>query len=182
MLGPIVRYRSTIIFLSLFVFGAVLIGAANTFQRQWLKVPLDRLMAEVGALVLVVGMLHWFFEFGLRKEMLREVAYTAVGTAHLHECGLDSCNMNARQVDESAHWSQSANLTIGYQYSPRFFKDFHEVLRERCRRGFPTTIAILPAEGAAAHFSKSARSGAPPVVSTLRWGPPATPIYYLSTY
>jgi hypothetical protein len=50
MLGPIVRHRSTIIFLSLFVFGAVLIGAANTFQRQWLKVPLDRLMAEVGAL------------------------------------------------------------------------------------------------------------------------------------
>src|ERR1039458_8699175 len=41
MLGPIVRHRSTIIFLSLFVFGAVLIGAANTFQRQWLKVPLD---------------------------------------------------------------------------------------------------------------------------------------------
>jgi hypothetical protein len=44
MLGPIVRHRSTIIFLSLFVIGAVLIGAANTFQQQWLKVPLDRLM------------------------------------------------------------------------------------------------------------------------------------------
>jgi hypothetical protein len=82
VLGSMVRHRSLIIFLGLFVLGAVLIGAANTFQYEWLKVPLDRLLAEVGALVLVVGMLHWFFEFGLRTEMMREVAYTAVGATN----------------------------------------------------------------------------------------------------
>lgn len=167
MLGQIVRHRSTIIFLSLFVFGAILIGAANTFQAEWLKVSLDRLMAEVGALVLVVGMLHWFFEFGLRKEMLREVAYTAVGTAHMHECGLDACNMNARQVDERTHWSQSASLTIGYQYSPTFFKDFHDVLRERCRRRLATTIAILRADGAAARYLHDSTTGNPAVKQSV---------------
>jgi hypothetical protein len=167
MLGTIVRHRSTIIFLSLFVAGAFLVGLANTFQRQWLKVPLDRLMAEVGALILVVGMLHWFFEFGLRKEMLREVAYTAVGTARLHECGLDSCNMNARDVDERAHWSQSASLTIGYQYSPSFFKDFHEVLRERCKRGLPTRITILRQEGAAARYLHDSTTGNPAVKQSV---------------
>src|SRR5438067_1794206 len=120
MLGQIAKHRSTIIFLSLFALGAVLIGASNTFHYEWMKVQLDRLMAEVGALLLVVGMLHWFFELGLRAEMLRDVAKTAVGSAHVHQCGVDTCSLNARDVDERAHWSQVASLTIGYQYSPSF--------------------------------------------------------------
>jgi hypothetical protein len=163
MLGPIARYRATIIFLALFVIGTILIGVSNMFQYEWMKVQLDRLMAEVGALILVVGILHWFFEFGLRKEMLREVARTAAGSAHVHQCGLDTCSLNARDVDERAHWSQSANLTIGYQYSPSFFKEFHEVFRERCRRGLPTTVTILHADGAAARYLHDSTTGNPTV-------------------
>lgn len=162
-MGPIARYRSTIIFLTMFVIGAVLIAISNTFQREWMKVQLDRLLAEVGALILVVGMLHWFFEFGMRKEMLREVANTAVGSAHIHQCGLETCNLDARSVDESAHWSQSANLTIGYQYSPSFFKDFHEVFRERHRRNLPSTVAILRADGAAVRYLRDSDTGNPTV-------------------
>jgi len=162
-LGPIAKHRSLIIFLALFVFGAVLIGASNTFHYEWLKVQLDRLMAEVGALILVVGILHWAFEFGLRKAMLSEVAGTVVGSAHLHDSGLVSCNMNARHVDESVHWSQSANLTIGYQYSPSFFKEIHEVLRQRCRSGLPTTVAILRANGAAARYLHDSTTGTPTI-------------------
>src|SRR5579862_8855494 len=99
MLGPVARYRSTIIFLTLFVVGALFIAISSTFQYQWMKVQLDRLVAEIGALILVVGMLHWFFELGLRKEMLQEVAQTAVGSTHLYQCGLETCNLNARDVD-----------------------------------------------------------------------------------
>jgi hypothetical protein len=167
MLGPIARHRSLIIFLGLFVLGAVLIAASNTFHYEWLKVQLDRLMAEVGALILVVGILHWFFEFGLRKEMLREVAGTVVGSTHLHESGLDTCNINARRVDESAHWSQSANLTIGYQYSPSFFKEIHEVLRQRCKRGLPTTVTILRAKGAAARYLHDSTTGNPKIEQSV---------------
>lgn len=163
MLGPIAKHRSTIIFLALFIIGAILIGLSNTFQHEWMKVQLDRLMAEVGALILVVGMLHWFFDLGLRKEMLREVASTAVGSTHMHECGINTCSLNARDVDEHIHWSQSAHLTIGYQYSPGFFKDFHEVFRERCRRALPTTVAILRADGVAAQYLQDSTTGNPRV-------------------
>jgi hypothetical protein len=167
MFGPIARHRSWIIFLSLFVVGSVLIGVSNTFHHEWLKVQLDRLIAEVGALILVVGILHWAFEYGLRKAMLSKVASTVVGSAHLHESGLDSCNMNARHVDESAHWSQSANLTIGYQYSPSFFKEIHEVLRQRCRRGLPTTVSILRANGAAARYLHDSTTGNPAIEQSV---------------
>lgn len=166
-LGPIARYRSTIIFLVLFVFGVLLIGLSNTFQHEWMKVQLDRLVAEVGALILVVGILHWFFEFGLRKEMLREVANTAVGSTHLHQCGLDTCNLNARDVDEHVHWSQSANFTVGYQYSASFFKDFHDVFRERRSRGLPTTVAILRPDGAAARYLHESTTGNPTIRQSI---------------
>ena len=167
MLGTIAKHRSVIIFLALFVFGAVLIGTSNTFHYEWLKVQLDRLMAEVGALILVVGILHWAFEYGLRKAMLSEVAGTVVGSARLHASGLDSCNMNARHVDESAHWSQSANLTIGYQYSPSFFKEIHEALRHRCERGLPTTVTILRANGAAARYLHDSTTGKPAIEQSV---------------
>jgi hypothetical protein len=133
-----------------------------------MKVRLDRLTAEVGALILVVGILHWFFELGLRKEMLREVANTALGSTHLHESGVETCSLNARDVAERAHWSQSANLTIGYLYSPSFFKEFHDVFRERCRRNLPTTIAIVSADGIAARYLHDATTGNPNIRQSVR--------------
>jgi hypothetical protein len=167
MLGSISRHRSLIILLVLGVLGFILIGASHTFHFEWLKIQLDRLVAEVGALILVVGILHWLFDFGLREEMLREVAGTVVGSTLLHESGLDSCSMNARLVNDSVHWSQAANLTIGLQYSPKFFKDFHEVLRERCRRGIPTTVTVLCADGIAARYLQESKTGNPAVKESV---------------
>jgi hypothetical protein len=167
MLGAIARYRSVIILLGLGISGLILIGVSHTFHLEWFKIPLDRLIAEVGALILVVGILHWLFDLGLRKEMLREVSASVVGSTVLHECGLDSCSMNSRQVDDSAHWSQSAHLTIGNQYSARFFKDFHHVLRERCRRKLPTTVTVLHSDGSAAAYLRGSMSVDPGVKAAV---------------
>ena len=164
MLGPITRHRSTIVTLALVVFGFVLIGVGNTFYFEWGRIQLDRLVAETGALLLVVGVLHWLFELGLRKEMLREVAGTIVGNTLLHDSGLETCSMNSRQLDERVHWSRSANLTIGRQYSPKFFKDFFEVLKERCEQGLPTTVTVLRPDGVAARYLQESKTGNPAVV------------------
>lgn len=167
MFGRIVKHRSVIVTLVLAMIGLVLLVAAQTFQHEWLKVQLDRIVAEVGALILVVGILHWLFELGLRQEMLREISGAVIGSTLLHENGLDSCTMNSRQVDDSAHWSQSANLTIGLQYSPRFFKDFHHVLRARCTRGLSTTVTVLRPEGTAAQYLQGAMAGNPAVKESV---------------
>ena len=99
--------------------------------------------------------------------MLREVSGTVIGSTLLHESGLDSCSMNSRQVDDSPHWSQSANLTIGLQYSPRFFKDFHDVLKARCTRGLATTVTVLRPEGTAAEYLQVALTGNPAVKESV---------------
>jgi hypothetical protein len=159
MLGPIARHRSVIINFALGTLGLFLIGASHTFHFEWSKIQVDRLVAEVGALLLVVGILHWLFELGLRKEMLREVAGTVAGSTLLHDSGLESCSMNSRQVNDGVHWSRSANLTIGRQYSPRLFKDFHDVLKERRANRLPTTVIILHPDSTAARYLHESMTG-----------------------
>ncbi len=161
MLGQIAKHRSIIITLVLALVGITLISVSQTFEFEWAKIQIDRLTTEVGALLLVIGLLHWFFELGLRKEMLREVAATVSGSNLLHVNGLESCNMNSRQLDDRGHWARSATLTIGRQYSPRFFKDFHDVLAERCARGLTTTVAVLRPGGTAARYLQESQSSNP---------------------
>ncbi|HEY2971523.1 MAG TPA: hypothetical protein VGJ48_03340 [Pyrinomonadaceae bacterium] len=61
--------------LVLILSGVVLLAVANTFHRTIFKVDIDHLLAEIGALLLVVGFLHFLFELRLRQEMIREISF-----------------------------------------------------------------------------------------------------------
>lgn len=145
--------------LILIVTGVVLLLVANSFQAVVLKVQIDRLLAEVGALVLVIGLLHFLFEIRLRKEMLRDVSVAVLGNEHLHNCGFDDCLMDSRQVNESSHWENAGALTIGVQYSPKFFEDFHALLRRRCAAGRETIALALRPGSPAANYLRDSQTG-----------------------
>ncbi|MDA2923655.1 hypothetical protein MYX65_03190 [Acidobacteria bacterium AH-259-L09] len=165
------RHRSLIIMMLLGILGFALIAGASTFDYVWAKIALDQLMAGVGALLLVVGVLQFLFEWKLREEMIREVSDTVVGSTLLHDSGLVSCNMNAREVDDQEHWLNAANLTIGRLYSPKFFKDFYDMLRARCTAGRPTTAVLLAPDNAATRYLQETGTGTPKVehfVSEIR--------------
>ena len=163
MVGRIWKHRSLIIMLILAILGFICIAAATTFHFVWAKISLDHLLAEVGALLLVVGMLHWLFEFNLRKEMLREVSAAVVGNTLLHDGGLESCKINSRDVDDRVHWLNASDLTVGVQYSPKFFKDFHDVIRRRCQEGRSTTALVLRPNLAATRYLQDTKTGTPKV-------------------
>ena len=149
------KYRFALVALGLPLLGLVLIISAQAFHFTWMKVEVDRLLAEIGSLLVVVSLLHWLFELGLREEMLRDVAETATSSSLLHENGLETCNIDSRQVDHRAHWEQPGNLTIGRQYSTALFKNYHELFKQRCARGFKTTVIVLGAEGHASILDQS---------------------------
>lgn len=140
--------------------GLVMICVSQLFQLNWCKIEWDRLLAEVGALLLVVSVLHWLFELGLREEMLREVAGKVSGGVALHDAGLEDCSIDSKQVEDTLHWARCANLTVGRQYSTRFLKDFHELLRGRCVHGLPTTLLSVDPAGAAAGYLTTSGIGA----------------------
>ena len=109
MLGEIAKHRSTIIQIALAISGIVLVAVAQIVAVTKWKVNVGQLIAEVGALLLVVAVLHWLFEIRLREEMLRDVAAKVTGSTLLHDAGLEYCLLNSRDVDDSAHWSRCSH-------------------------------------------------------------------------
>ena len=154
--------------LKLVLFGLVLIVAANTFHFTILKVPLDRVVAEVGALILIVGVLHFFYEMRIRQEMLREVAASVLENQRIHNSGVSDCLVNSRDVNEAVHWEQAKNLTVGIQYSSRFFEDFRGVLESRCAAGKETTVLALKPESDATRYLKGTHTGLANVAEGLQ--------------
>lgn len=148
----LLKHRSLIVALSLSFFGLILILLAQSFHKEWGKIELDRLLAEIGALFFIVFVLHWLFELGLREEMLRDVSSTVSGSALLHDSGVESCNINSRLVEERVHWSHCPDLIIGRLYSTRFLKDFHEVFQTRNVAGLKTTIIVIAPDGSSARY------------------------------
>ncbi|MBK8809961.1 MAG: hypothetical protein IPN69_04435 [Acidobacteria bacterium] len=139
--------------------GLVLIISASAFHLELFKVKWDHVMAEVGGLFLIVGTLHWLFESLLKKEMLKEIAITALGSARIYESGLVDCSLNSKSISENHFWIASNELIIGVHYSSRFLENIHEVLRERCSSKKITQICFVKPDSPAADYLKDSGSG-----------------------
>ena len=59
---------------------------------------------------------------------------------------------NSKTVDERTVWLASAILVVGVQYSPKFFKDFFDVIRSRSQVGKTTLALVVRPEGPAARY------------------------------
>ena len=145
--------------LILCVMGLGCLLGAQAFHFTFLKVSPDHLLAEVGALLLVVGVLHSLFEMRIRKEMLKEVAESVLGNTHLYNSGLTDWKKDSKTVNESNHWERNPVLRIGVQYSSKFADDFHAVLESRCKAGLETTFLVLTPEGEGAAYLKISKTG-----------------------
>ncbi len=157
--ASIFAHRSAIVMLALPLLGVALIALSQRFHFVQFQIEWERVLAEVGALIMVVGVLHWLFELGLRDAMLREVAETVSGSALLHVSGVETCSLDSKKVEDQLHWAQCTHLLVGRQYSTRFLKDFHDVLRRRCNSGLPTTIFALNANGPGAEYLSRSNTG-----------------------
>jgi hypothetical protein len=159
LLIPLVKHFEEHAQLILVTLGLLLFAAGSSAHLTVMKVSVDHLLAELGALLLIVGTLHFLFEMRLRREMLKEVAASVLGNQRLYDSGLSDCLMNSRQVDEREHWQRAETLTVGLQYSSRFFEDFHDVLKSRCAVGKRTTVLVLDPASAAAEYLRSTGTG-----------------------
>jgi hypothetical protein len=126
---------------------------------MFLKVEIDHLVAEVGALLLVLGFLHFMFEQRLREGMLNEISSAVLGDERMHDLGLADCLLNSRDVRDTGHWEAASRLVIGLQYSPRFVEDFHPVIIKRAAAKKTTTILLMDENSAAARYLKESKTG-----------------------
>jgi hypothetical protein len=108
------------------------------------------------------------FETLLRKEMLKEIATTALGNARIHDSGLVDCILNSKEILDANLWRASQQLIIGLHYSPAFLERIHSILKERCASGKSTKIYIVAPESVAADYLTKSRSRIPDVGANIK--------------
>ena len=75
---------------------------------------------------------------------------------------------NSRTVDERTGWLESAVLIVGVQYSPKFFKDFFDVIRSRSQSGRMTLALVVRPEGPAGRYLAENTTGTANVGECVR--------------
>jgi hypothetical protein len=146
------RLRSHLVAALLVISGLVAILISNVFTARVLKVDLDHVLGEVGALILIVGLLHWFFDNLVRKYFFNDVRETIIGSQSVSASGISEFYSNSKDVDFSEYFLSSAKLVIGVNYSPKLIDNCIDLLERRTRTGQPTTIMVISKDSAAEHF------------------------------
>ena len=60
--------------------------------------------------------------------------------------------LNSRDVNEREHWRTASVLVVGVQYSPKFFKDFFDVIQTRSAKSLTTVVLIVDTDSAASRY------------------------------
>jgi hypothetical protein len=120
--------------------GVLLILLGQSFSYEWLKVSVDGLVANIGSLLLFIGIWQFIYDEKSRRELCCEIVRAVKGSDDLQKNGLVSCLLNSKQVFENEEWRKAEVLVVGYQYSPRFLKDNLELVSQRISKKKKTVI------------------------------------------
>lgn len=145
--------------LLLVVAGLLLILIGNGFDFTILKIDIDSLVVNLGALLLVVGTLQWIFDEGVRKEIVQEISVATLGTDRIYKNGIRDCLDNSRKLDEENIWKATDSLVIGVHYSNRFFDDNADIIKYRVQNNKTTDIFHIDETSEAANYLRDSKSG-----------------------
>jgi hypothetical protein len=134
-----------IVALGLVVSGLVLILIANTFDATVLKVDLASVMANTGALLLIVGVLQWLFDTSVRQTFFREIRSEIIDYRGVAESGICEYHPNSKDVDFRELFLTSSNVIVGVNYSSKLIDHSIEILGDRTRSKKKTVIICVQA-------------------------------------
>ena len=84
-ISEILQERATL-FLIAVGFGLIALG--NAVECRVLKIELGSLTAEVGGLLLIIGLIHWLYESSMRRQLFQEIVESVVGAGRLSASGI----------------------------------------------------------------------------------------------
>lgn len=145
--------------LALVALGLAFILVGNAFDYKLLKINLAELLAHVGALLLIVGLLHWMFDLSLRRQLTQEIFDAVVGAGRISSSGIVDVHHSSREVDYKKLILSANKLVVGEHYSSRFFEDYAPQIRERLEKGNETVVILLDQNSGAARYLTESRSG-----------------------
>jgi hypothetical protein len=149
------------------ILGLLLILVANCFQMSVLKVQIDGVLANIGALFLFVGTVEWLFEETARRELIYEIFRSMRGDDSMRRSGLVDCMVESRTLLEPEEWLKAKILAIGIHYSPRFVEDHLDLIKERIKNRRKTIICHVGASTPASEYLKISESGFAEIKSSI---------------
>ena len=139
--------------------GLILIIIGNNFDKDFLKVSVDGMLANIGALLMLVGILQWIFDEAARNELILEIVKTIKGDNELQANGVVGCLSNSREIKDIKDWQDADLLVVGAQYSARFIEDRHTLIAERIRNKKITYFCCNESDSNAVKYLKDSSIG-----------------------
>ncbi len=139
---------------TLAIFGIILIFAGNSFSLTFFNVKIHEVISNVGALILVVGVLQWFFDEESRQSLIDRISnhidkYLSQRD-RLTRLGATECLTNSKMI-VSDPWAkeliEARTLAIGIHYSDGMIVRFETIIRARLDQNKPTQILHSDPDG-----------------------------------
>jgi len=141
--APLVQSKSAEVALKLALIGLVAIVLGNAIEFKLWKIDFGQNLAGIGALVLIIGVLQWFFDRHVRSTFFAEIREEILGSSHAANSGICDFFANSRSVDFSEYFTTSSSLMIGVNYSGKLIDNCIDLLRERTAKELQTTIVAV---------------------------------------
>lgn len=149
--------------------GLALLMVALFFDHQTIDIHLVfKLVGEVGALLLIVGVLHFLFEHNLRQAMLKDLLHTIVAGKRIVDNGIVDFHERSQQINEleenMTNWKEAKILIVGVHYDDSFIKQQVEVFQHRCQQAKQTKVILLNPDSLGANYLRhiNLKPGEPP--------------------
>jgi len=137
------------------IIGLILIVVGNAFSYKIVKIKLDELVANVGALFLIAGLLQWFFDNRARRGFFDEIKESITGSKSVADSGIVRYYADSKMVDLSDQFLTSDRLIIGVNYSAKLIDSQISSLHNRAKSGKGMHILIVRHNSIAGEFLRA---------------------------
>jgi hypothetical protein len=132
---------------NLAIIGIVLIVSGNTFELKIWHIEIHELLSHVGAVILVVGLLQWFFDEESRQHLIdminQRIEEYLSRRDNLARLGVAECTADSKLIVSDA-WAkeliEARTLAIGVHYSDATIARFEAIIRARMAQNKITQI------------------------------------------
>lgn len=129
---------------ALVITGGIIIGVGEVLELSIGNLHLGPLVAHIGALILVISVLHWGFEAFVKSKLLGEFYSEIMNIEHIKREGLVNVYNRGYEYDFNHAIEVSSKFIIGIHYYEKILDDYEDEFRRRCESGKTVAIMHLP--------------------------------------
>ena len=116
------------------VVGLLLIIIGNGFNANILKIDLDALLVNFGALISFIWVAQFVFDSAARDKLLEKIREDTLGNISIVKSGLKEFHADSHRVNLDDKIKNSGRLIVGVNHSSRTLSNNLQSLSERAKQ------------------------------------------------